>query len=1159
MLVAVLCIVGKGVALADVITDPAQLSNNKVYTIRTARGALILNFDETMLVSSHASNGENENGDVSESEGADQFAILKFGDFYYIYSPLLEQFAELSGQSMVFQSRRGTGLTFHDDGNEFEGTTLRFFLEEENYCLNNNNSGGIVLNGWTTADDGNTMAIEEVPGATFDLAKAEEIFGIEKPEYEWWALLKDMHKVFHLSTPRVGNFCSDSEHTKLSSVMETPDATEEDQQFAFWVDDEGKVYLFNVGANMFLDKNGNFTSIPSEMAEIGYEEETNEDYPIVFYIKETGSRFNSQSAGWVKFTDTTWRTHDEGNIIGIEEVSGEDAYDQMVEFFSAQRFNTTYRLIFNGEEIATCVRESPYGSDAQLPADMKLESCWYEYDPEVITSDGDVTVNVYWEGPEDLFSPDLENANWYNLMFDHEDGDGRGGIWYAWYEEGKEPYVPEKDLDDAMLAAAQSQWAFIGNPYAVKIYNKSAGESQTLSYDQMPNPRDPSQQVYGVVLREGEHTWIINDYIPETDEFSLGVTIDGTFYRVNQHGGASTTSFFGLWSGYDDGSKLKVTEAPWMEVTDVYFDIYYEGQKVATQKVIGQQVGDWIPELPSSLNAAFVELDYDEDQSIDYEDYHVDIQATWVGPFELSKDFASAHWYDMSVRKTWYVTSDQTDDDGALKTVNANALGLAEDAYQWALVGDPWNIKLYNKAMGSGVCYSWTTTGSQSIPTFVDAAEANAWVIKKIISDDEDFADAFMFTVPGHNDQVNQYGGAGGSLKQWNSTATGDPGSAFMVFDVPDDFAEYVASEIAPSMESTWFGWTDAARSAIGYQESYKESCPLEKYKSMKLAIEDLKADESNFVFPPSGIYRLQSKYYGDFFGYVSEAPMAEEEGTSASTVVILNKVGDHEYTIQCQGEYLQPLTRSETMYTDPAYPETFTAVVPEPGFAAFTATPMPDEADEEAMADYTYSFLHRRAQGDYVGWEKNADASKFRLLDAKTLTLEVGAEGIASLYVPFAVLSPEGLAAFKGKIEDDQVRMTGIKGLVPANTPVVILAEEGTYEMNISNDASAPAADNDLKGVYIQSRPSYALAPQSAGAEDCFFASTGEDLPANTAYVKLADTSVEEIPMVFDDYTGIKSLEDNENHTMYDLSGRRVNKTNKGVYIIDGKKMMVK
>lgn len=1162
MLAALLCIVGKGVAQAEVITDPSQLSNDKVYTISCPRGTFILNYDETKIVSSHASDGENVNEDVSEDPEATHFAILNFDGLYYIYSPKLEQFASAVGE-FKFYSYKGTGLTFSDDGLEegYKGSRLRLGVPEESLFVNNNNAGLIKVDGWTTADGGNTLAIEEVEGVTFDLEKAKEIFKIQKPDY-WW---KDSHKVFYLSTVRAGNLACNGEYTTLIGTMQT-DVEEEDTWFAFWMDGD-KFYIYNVGSNKFLTSDGHLTSSPAEVGNVGYKETGNDDYPIAFYFKDTNIYFNTQGNG-TDIAFNTWSTLDDGNRIMIEEVPGEDVYDKMEAFFSAPVYDITYRLYFNDKEIGTATRQMTPGSDAQLPSDMILESCWYNYDPEVIEDDSEVRVDVLWDGPENMFSESFDDATWWNLSFDRtKHGDGTGSRWYAWYEEGREPYYPEQDADDAKRAAAQCQWAFIGNPYAVTVYNKSAGPNMSLTYDQI---NVAGTDRWAAVLRPGIHEWVIKNYHLDTDEFSLGAQIEDKFWRINQFGGASTSSFYGLWDGYDDGSKLSIEAAPNIDVTDVYFDIYFDGELVTTEKVIGQEMGNYIPELPTSVNIGdLVEFDYDEDETVNEEDQHVRVDATWLGNFEISKDFGSAHWYDMSVRNTWYVTSDNVDDAGALKTVNANAIGLAEDSYQWAFVGNPWRVKIYNKAKGGSVAFSWTGTGNESVPTFVDDSEAKAWTLRKsVINNDEDgiYDDAFMITVPGTNDQLNQYGGAGGSLKHWNSTTIADIGSAFKVFDVPTDFAQFVAAEITPIMESEskWFNFTDAAVNRIGYQPEYKESCPFDAYKSMKLAIEEAMNDASNFNFPPSGWYRLKSKYYGDFFGLTSDQTMADPDGTAASTVVRLNKVGDFEYTIQAQNAYFQPLTRSESMTTSETDEVTWKAFIVTPGFASFSSKPEYEEItaeEDQTLADeFTYSFLHRRAEGDYVGWTKEADASMFQVIPAKFITVEVGPEGVGSLYVPFAVTAPEGVVPFSGKINGEEVQMTPIKGSIPASTPFVILADEGTYDFPIVADGAevATVAENDLKGTYINYLTSGALVPLESGTDKAF-GIPEMDMPANSAYIRPEDTSIDEFIMVFGDFTAIKGVEDKQESTMFDLSGRRVNKANKGVYIIDGKKMLVK
>ena len=41
------------------------------------------------------------------------------------------------------------------------------------------------------------------------------------------------------------------------------------------------------------------------------------------------------------------------------------------------------------------------------------------------------------------------------------------------------------------------------------------------------------------------------------------------------------------------------------------------------------------------------------------------------------------------------------------------------------------------------------------------------------------------------------------------------------------------------------------------------------------------------------------------------------------------------------------------------------------------------------------------------------------------------------------------------------------------------------------------------------------------------------------------------------DEETGIENVNVNDNNMIYDLSGRRVSKTQKGVYIVNGKKVM--
>lgn len=1184
MLAALLCHVGTVAAQGAAITDPSQLSNTKVYTIGTSvRGALTLNIEETIAVSTMMRSGEKdgegndifmENVNALQDEASQEFGLLLIDGRYYLYSVKLKKFAILHNQTLEFYPTAGTGLDFSTDGQA--GAPLRLKIPvwgtsgDKAFYLNNNGSGGWVLNTYTSVDPGNSLIIEEVEGKTLDVDEAMSIFN--KPN-EWM----DPHKVYTISTARTAEW---GVHTDGFSIVGTNDlaganplCSDADKQWAFYRDGS-KTYLFNVGMQMFLSKNtktmnngganqdlGQLTTSKDEFANVDFILSNNDNYPFILYIVDNGKWFNGQGNGGM--TVSTWKSGmDDGNRQKIEEVAGLDAYDDMQAFFEIPSWDITYRLYFEGEEIGRAVRNMTKGSAAALPSDLIYNSCTYEYETEFIESGDDVRVDVYWDGPFE-FSSDYSSAHWYNLLFDRVN-EGRDGLWYAYWEEGTEPYYPRKDADEAMRSAPQCQWAFVGNPYKLKIYNKAAGEGMTLANKGFDNGGNSAG---ATVLREGEHFWQAKDYFPDLEEFTIGVDVNGTFCRINQVGGAMATSYFGLWTGFDDGSKLKTEEVPDIDVTDVYFDVYFGGQQVLSEKVIGQEVGAPIPELPASFARDFVELDYDTSLDVS-PDLHVQVTATWVGPFDIAPDFGSAHWYDMAVRSNWYVTSDNLSDDGGLKTVNANATGLAEDAYQWAFVGDPWHVRLYNKAKGSSQVFTWTSDADGSIPAFVDATSENYWWIRQSTASGDAYANAFMLTIPQKGFQVNQYGGPGGTLKIWARDYTNDTGSAFTIFEVPDDFAEFVVADIAPVMESetVYFNWNAAARAAIGYKPGYKETCSLDQYRHMMQTIEALKADIHNFVLPETGYYRVLNRHHGDFVGMHDDLVRGYGDGTDATTVVRLTKVGDAAYTIQLQSEYFQPLEQSTTMYTDPLTPVTFQAFVAEPGYAAFSATPAPEEgADDAAVHAYQYSFLHRRndavGNNDLVGWEISAPASHWTLESAATIGVLTDGAGIATLYVPFPVELPSDMTAYVGKIENDHLELLSIGQRVPTATPVVLVAPEGYYELKVLSEEVAPVAGNDLRGLYLEGKPAYALTLQDGAEGAAFYTFEGAAIVPNQAYLRLPDNTVAYFPFHLGDGDAIGAVpfDVSSGRSAYDLSGRRVDKVHRGVYILEGKKIVVR
>ncbi len=174
-----------------------------------------------------------------------------------------------------------------------------------------------------------------------------------------------------------------------------------------------------------------------------------------------------------------------------------------------------------------------------------------------------------------------------------------------------------------------------------------------------------------------------------------------------------------------------------------------------------------------------------------------------------------------------------------------------------------------------------------------------------------------------------------------------------------------------------------------------------------------------------------------------------------------------------------------------------------------------------------------------------------------------VGEAGYATYVTKHNVSFPEGVTAYiVTSIESTYVQMEEVAS-APKGTPV-ILKGEGTHQL-------APAAStadvngNQLKvsdGTVKGDGTIYALANKTDGVG---FYRVKEDItvPAGKAYLEVATSNdVREFLAFTEGETdGIQTLSDSplKGENIYSLSGQRVQKAQKGIYIVNGKKIMVK
>ena len=156
LLVSLLCVVFG--AQAAKVTDLSQLSDDKLYTIRSER-AFLLYANNTLA----SSNGQSVSATRNPQDPNQQFQIKKSGSNYLLYSVGKGQYVMVnSANTVTWNGTRGSNVTFTATGN----SAYPWKIKVGNFYLNsqdpNQTATGLVIDGWSTTDAGNSYVIEEV-------------------------------------------------------------------------------------------------------------------------------------------------------------------------------------------------------------------------------------------------------------------------------------------------------------------------------------------------------------------------------------------------------------------------------------------------------------------------------------------------------------------------------------------------------------------------------------------------------------------------------------------------------------------------------------------------------------------------------------------------------------------------------------------------------------------------------------------------------------------------------------------------------------------------------------------------------------------------------------------------------------------------------------
>ena len=182
---------------------------------------------------------------------------------------------------------------------------------------------------------------------------------------------------------------------------------------------------------------------------------------------------------------------------------------------------------------------------------------------------------------------------------------------------------------------------------------------------------------------------------------------------------------------------------------------------------------------------------------------------------------------------------------------------------------------------------------------------------------------------------------------------------------------------------------------------------------------------------------------------------------------------------------------------------------------------------------------------------------------------------GYGTLYSPVALEQSYGrIKAYTGAVANGVLKLTPIEGTIPQNTPVIFQyltgEENGKVFLQVLGNVANAAYENNgtegyLAGKFVTTAKGnasiYTLQNGSKGIG--MYKYIGDNIPGFRAYLPYtAPAGGNALRMVFDDVTtGIEGIEVNDGGktAIYDLSGRRVSRMTKGLYIVNGKKVFIK
>lgn len=850
------------------------------------------------------------------------------------------------------------------------------------------------------------------------------------------------------------------------------------------------------------------------------------NYEGFHYIHNGGSEGSGGCVGWETGADNSQYT--------IEEVTLPDGY-----------VTVTYNVELDGNIVATETLRQASGNAAVVPSALQRDFVTYSYDPATIpANDATITATATVSGLPFTVSTDYANANWYYLH-----GHATHNDTYISTNGSATVWGTGKTATDAY------KWAFIGNPITgIKVINKASGNG---SYLMATNPATMGSTAKAWTLKQQTNT----GWNSGANGFGL---YDATRKYLN-----TQDATLKYWSYFDQGSTFWVQEIPEVTVT---FNLEVNSEVVNTIE-LNVPEGETVS-VPAALTANYSPLAYDitgtEDVPVGESDMTVTVTATLKAGIVtdlsgLSNDKA----YRLVTERGTFTT-----DNGEL--ANTAKSGSNYTIYNFAIVQH--ESKYYLWSVQDGKFVAGSGTALTETPTAVTLNKLTGPLFK------------FQCGTNYLNCNSN-----GCSFGNYSTTDAGNTVALFEAADFDPTPVIEALTNLAPSVVANIKPFFDAAGSdlfqlkasvAEANSATYTAAltnCNVATYDALLAVV----SDADNFNLPETGkFYLVKNNYNGKYMrvtasgvGNVKADLTAEEAVKDASAYFTFVENNSHLY-MSTQGVYLNWVWGTSDGYEAQisVNPDKYVHfAVPAPGVGAFSiayGNGVDGFAGYLGAGFYALKNTETKVVAGSPTNQTHATAQwTFEEVSTLNITLNgpVGDNYYATLCVPFDI-TLAGATAYTLALNGSEtaLTMTEVEGNVDAGTPVLLKGTSASATATISPAASTTiSTETALTGTYfaksVTGTTDFFLG-KSEESKIGFYHWAGSTLAANRAYFeasKRGGSNVKGFELILDDEaTGISAIENEKSEAegfIYNLAGQRLQKMQKGINIVNGKKVMVK